>query len=319
MLGGCGSLLGAIVLPLSHEVSAKRDNVAASKVEIVLFKVLSSVSLHALAKYASCLQRDNPFCLRKNHVVLLSEKIVTEFFKYVTPFNFTADKDMIMGFWTAWNIGPTATALAAVALAFILSAPLSRAAYRLPRVLDTCIPSDPSRSHKRYRAGFWVAAPILALVCAWRFGATPATAAAIVYVIILLALAWIDAETGFLPDLLTISLLWLGLLVNLGGTFSMLADAVVGAAAGYLALWVICGFFLLLTGRQGMGHGDFKLLAALGAWLGWAPLPWIVLIASLLALTIVLLQRIAGRMKAGEPFSFGPYLAIAGIAALLRL
>jgi leader peptidase (prepilin peptidase)/N-methyltransferase len=224
-----------------------------------------------------------------------------------------------MDFWTAWNIGPTAAALVAVAFAFILSALLSRAAYQLPRVLDTRIPSEPPRSHKRYRAGFWVAAPILALVCAWRFGATPAAVAAIVYFLILLALAWIDAETGFLPDLLTIPLLWLGLLVNLGGTFSMLADAVLGAAVGYLVLWLICGFFLLLTGRQGMGHGDFKLLAALGAWLGWAPLPWILLISALLALAITLLRRIAGGMKAGEPLSFGPYLAIAGVAALLRL
>src|SRR3546814_15247454 len=77
----------------------------------------------------------------------------------------------------------------------------------------------------------------------------------------------------------------LGLLVNVGGTFSMLADAVVGAAAGYLVLWLICGVFLLMTGRQGMGNGDFKLLAALGAWLGWASLPWVLLISSLLALT----------------------------------
>lgn len=224
-----------------------------------------------------------------------------------------------MDMWTIWNFERTAVVLAAVAFALLLSMPLSRAAYRLPRALDTQIPAQPPRTHRLYRAVFWVTAPILAVLCTWRFGATPATAAAIVYVVMLLALTWIDAETGLLPDLLTIPLLWLGLLVNLGGTFSMLADAVVGAALGYLALWVICGFFLLLTGRQGMGHGDFKLLAALGAWLGWAPLPWILLSSSLLALTIALLRRIAGRMKAGEPFSFGPYLAIAGIAALLRL
>jgi leader peptidase (prepilin peptidase)/N-methyltransferase len=223
-----------------------------------------------------------------------------------------------MGLWTAWNIGPTTAALAAVALALVLSAPLSRAAYRLPRALDTRLPSKPPRTHRLYRAGFWAAAPILALVCAWRFGATPASGVAIVYVIMLLALAWIDAETGFLPDMLTIPLLWLGLLVNVGGTFAMLADAVIGAAAAYLVLWVMCGCFLLATGRQGMGRGDFKLLAALGAWLGWAPLPWILLISSLLALAVVLLRRIAGGMKPGEPFSFGPYLAIAGIAALLQ-
>ncbi len=224
-----------------------------------------------------------------------------------------------MGFWTVWDIGPATAAVAALALAFILSVPLARAAYRLPRLLDASIASEPSPGHKRYRTGFWVAAPILALVCSWRYGATPATVAAIVFVVMLLALAWVDAETGFLPDMLTIPLLWLGLLVNVGNTFSMLPDAVLGAAGGYLVLWIICAGFLLATGRQGMGYGDFKLLGALGAWLGWASLPWILLVSSLLALSIALVRRMAGRLKAGEPFSFGPYLAVAGIAALLRL
>lgn len=225
----------------------------------------------------------------------------------------------MMGMWTAWNIEPTAAALAAVAFAVLLSAPLSRAAYRLPRALDTRIPAEALRTHRLYRTGFWVAAPGLALLCVWRFGATPATVAAIVFVAMLLALAWIDAETGFLPDLLTIPLLWLGLLVNVGDAFALLEDAVVGAAAGYGVLWLVCGVFLVATGRQGMGCGDFKLLAALGAWLGWGPLSWIVLISSLLALTVALVRRMAGHMAAGEAFSFGPYLAMAGIVALLRL
>lgn len=224
-----------------------------------------------------------------------------------------------MEMWAAWDIGPTLAAVAAVAFALILSVPLSRAAYSLPRRLDPHIPPQPPQAHRFYRAGFWLAAPALALVCAWRFGTTPAAAAAIAYVVVLLALAWIDAETGFLPDMLTLPLLWLGLLVNLGDTFTPLGHAVVGAAAGYLVLWVICGAFLLLTGRQGMGHGDFKLLAALGAWTGWASLPAILLISSLLALAIALLQRLRGRMQAGEAFSFGPYLAVAGIAILFRL
>jgi len=224
-----------------------------------------------------------------------------------------------MQMWMAWNMGPTALVITAVAFALVLAALLSRAAYLLPRTLDAQLPSEPTPAHRRYRTVFWLAAPILALLCTLRFGAPPATLAAIVYVVVLLTLAWIDAETGFLPDMLTIPLLWLGLLVNLGGTFSMLNDAVVGAAAGYLVLWVICGLFLMLTGRQGMGHGDFKLLAALGAWLGWAPLPWILLISSLLALAVTLLLRISGRLKAGEAFSFGPYLAITGITVLLVL
>ncbi|MGB3290809.1 MAG: A24 family peptidase [Burkholderiaceae bacterium] len=221
--------------------------------------------------------------------------------------------------WATWEIGSTAVVLAAVALALALSMPLSCAAYRLPRALDSRLPEQAPNIHRLYRAGFRAAAPILAVLCAWRFGATPAGLAAIVYVMVLLTLGWIDAETGFLPDLLTIPLLWLGLLVNLGGTFAMLADAVVGAAVGYLALWVISGVFLRVTGRSGMGHGDFKLLAALGAWLGWAALPWIMLASSLLALIVVSLRRVAGGMKAGEPFSFGPYLAAAGIALLLWL
>ncbi|ROT44354.1 A24 family peptidase [Pusillimonas sp. NJUB218] len=224
-----------------------------------------------------------------------------------------------MGLWTVWDIGPATAAVVALAVAFVLSVPLARAAYLMPRLLDAGIPSEPSPSHKRYRAGFWVVAPILGLVCSWRYGATLATVAAIVFVVMLLALAWVDAETGFLPDMLTIPLLWLGLLVNLGDTFSMLPDAVLGAAGGYMVLWVICGGFTWVTGRQGMGYGDFKLLGALGAWLGWASLPWVLLVSSLLALSIALLRLMSGRLTAGQPFSFGPYLAVVGIAALLRL
>src|SRR5690606_17526444 len=166
----------------------------------------------------------------------------------------------------------TAAMLIAAVFALALCLPLSRLAYRLPRALDPGLPDHGSALHRFHRAAFWLASPLLALCCAWRFGATPAAVAALVYVVVLLALAWMDAETGFLPDLLTLPLLWLGLLVNLGGAFAPLDGAVVGAAGGYMALWLICGAFLLATGRQGMGHGDFKLLAALGAWLGWMPL-----------------------------------------------
>jgi len=226
----------------------------------------------------------------------------------------------MMAMWTPWGLGTAASLLAGLLFALALCLPLSRLAYSLPRGLDPQLPAQASLSHHRfYRMLFWLTGPVLGLLCAWRFGATPAAVAAIVYAMVLLALAWIDAETGFLPDLLTLPLLWLGLLVNLGGTFSPLADSVLGAAGGYMALWLLCGAFLLLTGRQGMGNGDFKLLAALGAWLGWASLPWVVLIASLMALVVALLRRLAGRIQAGEAFSFGPYLALVGIAALLRL
>lgn len=220
--------------------------------------------------------------------------------------------------WTAWDLGPAVAFAAAAMFALFLAALLDRAAYRLPRALDARIPGGRSRSHQRYRACFWVAGPLLAMLYAWHFGPTPAAAAAIVYTAALLALAWIDAETGLLPDMLTQPLLWLGLLVNLNGAFASLPDAVLGAVAGYITPWCICRLFLLATGRVGMGQGDFKLLAALGAWLGWMSLPWVMLVSSSLALAAALALRWAGRMKAGDPLRFGPYLATAGIVALLR-
>ena len=220
--------------------------------------------------------------------------------------------------WTVWDIGMTGALLAAALLALPVAAFLSWAAYRLPRALDAGLGAEPSLAHRRYRHGFWALGLALAMLCAWRFGPTPAAAAAVVMVLTLLALAWVDAETGLLPDMLSLPLLWLGLLVNLNDAFTPLPDAVVGAAAGYLALWAVCQAFLLATGRVGMGHGDFKLLAALGAWLGWMSLPWLLLVSSSLGLAVALALRLAGRMKAGEPLRFGPYLAAAGILALLR-
>ena len=221
--------------------------------------------------------------------------------------------------WASWNIDAILWLPVMAAFALVLCVPLSRVAHRLPRSLDPGIPPDITPAHQRYRIGFCVGATLVAMACAWRFGATPVAMAAAVYSLVLLTLAWIDAETGFLPDALTLSLLWLGLLVNLSGAFAPLPDAVIGAAAAYMSLWSISSAFLLLTGRQGMGHGDFKLLAALGAWLGWIPLPSILLSASLLALAVAAVRRIRGRMQAGDAFSFGPFLAFAGIVAVLRL
>lgn len=220
--------------------------------------------------------------------------------------------------WLPWNIDALFWLPALAAFALALCVPLGRMAYRLPRSLDAGISAEITRDHQCYRAIFWVAAPLLALACAWRFGATPAAVAAVVYVIVLLALAWIDAETGYLPDMLTLPLLWLGLLVNIGGTFAPLADGVIGAVAGYMSLWLLGNAFLWFAGRQGMGNGDFKLLAALGAWLGWMSLPRILLLASLLALAVALLRRLAGHMQAGQAFSFGPFMALVGIYTLLR-
>lgn len=221
--------------------------------------------------------------------------------------------------WIKWDIGLTATLLTAVAFALLLATLLERAAYLLPRYLDAQIMVGSSWVQRSRLVVFWVLGSILAMLCAWLFGPTPIAAAAIVYALMLLTLGWIDAEAGLLPDLLSLPLLWMGLLVNISGVFSPLSDAVIGAVVGYLSLWCVGQVFTLLTGRLGMGHGDFKLLAALGAWVGWLSLPWVLLLSSSFALVVALILRVSGRMKANDPIRFGPYLAGAGIVALLRL
>jgi leader peptidase (prepilin peptidase)/N-methyltransferase len=136
---------------------------------------------------------------------------------------------------------------------------------------------------------------------------------ALVFVWVLLALTVIDLNTMLLPDQLTLPLLWLGLLLNVGGLFASLPDAVIGAAAGYLALWAVYHGFRLLTDKEGMGYGDFKLLGALGAWMGWQALPGIILLSSLVGTLIgISLMLLRGRDK-NTPIPFGPYLAIAGL------
>ncbi|WP_249938870.1 prepilin peptidase [Tenebrionicola larvae] len=129
---------------------------------------------------------------------------------------------------------------------------------------------------------------------------------------LLIALACIDLEHMLLPDVLTLSLLWLGLLANLQGNIVPLADAVIGAMAGWLALWGVYQVFLLFTGREGLGYGDFKLLAALGAWCGWQALPALLLCASISGLVWMGGLRLAGRIQRAQAFPFGPSLALAG-------
>jgi leader peptidase (prepilin peptidase)/N-methyltransferase len=133
-----------------------------------------------------------------------------------------------------------------------------------------------------------------------------------------IALAFIDQETGFLPDTLTLLLVWIGLALNVAGTFVPLPEAVIGAAAGYLSLWLVYWGYKLLTGKEGMGYGDFKMNAAVGAFLGWKMLPLVILLSSLVGLAFGALQMFAarGRWDAGFRFHFGPYLAIAGVVAL---
>lgn len=151
----------------------------------------------------------------------------------------------------------------------------------------------------------------------WHFGSGWAGLASLLFVYLLIAMTFIDADTQLLPDDLTLSLLWAGLLINLNGLFVPLQDAVIGAAAGYFALWAVYWLFKLITGKEGMGYGDFKLLAAIGAWLGWKMLPLVILLSSLVgAIVGVALITLAQRGR-DNPIPFGPYLAVAGIIAML--
>jgi leader peptidase (prepilin peptidase)/N-methyltransferase len=133
----------------------------------------------------------------------------------------------------------------------------------------------------------------------------------------LIALTMIDYDHTLLPDDITRPLLWLGLLFNIGGAFASLADAVIGAMAGYLILWGVYWAFKLLTGKEGMGYGDFKLLAALGAWLGWQALPMIILLSSLVGAVCGIALMLARGRGREVPIPFGPYLAAAGWLALV--
>ncbi|MGF6598997.1 leader peptidase (prepilin peptidase)/N-methyltransferase [Paraburkholderia sp. GAS448] len=148
------------------------------------------------------------------------------------------------------------------------------------------------------------------------FGATGAALAAFGLCAALLAMSAIDIDTHLLPDSMTLPLLWAGLIINFDGTFATLHDSVLGAIAGYLALWCVHWLFKLVRGIEGMGYGDFKLLAALGAWLGWAALPQIVLISAVAGAVVGLLATWRGRMRFEEPLPFGPFLAAGGAATL---
>jgi leader peptidase (prepilin peptidase)/N-methyltransferase len=157
---------------------------------------------------------------------------------------------------------------------------------------------------------------LLAAAAIWRFGASPQGLAACALLWSLLALTMIDFDTQLLPDGITLPLLWGGLIVNLWGTFAPLGDAVIGAVAGYLSLWSIYWLFKLIRGKEGMGYGDFKLLAALGAWLGWQLLPVIVLLSSVVGAVIGIALIVFKGRDHSVPLAFGPYLAIAGAIAL---
>ncbi|RKT25120.1 leader peptidase (prepilin peptidase)/N-methyltransferase [Paraburkholderia sp. RAU2J] len=148
------------------------------------------------------------------------------------------------------------------------------------------------------------------------FGPTTTALAAFGLCAALLAMSAIDIDTHLLPDSMTLPLLWTGLIVNFNGMFASLHDAVLGAIFGYLVLWAVHWLFRLVRGVEGMGYGDFKLLAALGAWLGWAALPQIVLIAAVTGAVVGLAATWRGRMRFEEPLPFGPFLAAGGALTL---
>ena len=158
---------------------------------------------------------------------------------------------------------------------------------------------------------------MLSGLVAWHFGFGLAALSALVLLWSLIALTCIDADTQLLPDSITLPLLWLGLIVNLNHTFTDIQSAVLGAVFGYLALWTVYWLFKLITKKEGMGYGDFKLLAALGAWLGWQTLPLIILLSSVVGAVVGIILIILARMGRNVPLPFGPYLAMAGFIALL--
>ena len=157
---------------------------------------------------------------------------------------------------------------------------------------------------------------LLSLAAAINFGPTWMLIGALAIIWSSITLAGIDIDTKLLPDSITLPLLWLGLLANLYGMFTTLESAVIGAIAGYLWLWSIYWIFKLFTGKKGMGFGDFKLLAAFGAWFGWQALPLIVIFSSFAGATIGIVLVITQRQKYETPIPFGPYLAIAGLLTL---
>lgn len=151
---------------------------------------------------------------------------------------------------------------------------------------------------------------------AWHFGYSLITIAVLIFVWSLIALAVIDLNTQLLPDDITLPLLWLGVLVNMNDGFTDLHSAIIGVMAGYLSLWSIYWCFKLITGKEGMGYGDFKLLAAIGAWLGWSMLPIVILFSSLVGAIAGIGLIIAAKLKKNIPIPFGPYLVGGALIAL---
>jgi len=161
-----------------------------------------------------------------------------------------------------------------------------------------------------------LASAALAALALWSFGPSFSALAAFGLCAALLTMSAIDIDTRLLPDSMTLPLLWAGLIVNFCDTFANLRAGVVGAIAGYLFLWCVYWLFRLVRGVEGMGYGDFKLLAAIGAWLGWTALPQVVLIAAVTGAVVGIAATLTGRMRFEEPLPFGPFLAAGGAVTL---
>ena len=158
---------------------------------------------------------------------------------------------------------------------------------------------------------------IASLVVAYRFGVSAQTLAALILTWTLITLTVIDIHTQLLPDNLTLPLLWLGIILALFGLFTDLKSSVIGAVAGYMILWCVFQAFRIFTGKEGMGFGDFKLLGALGAWLGWELLPQVILLSSVVGAVFGILMLSTGKTSMQNKIPFGPYLALAGWVALI--
>ena len=157
---------------------------------------------------------------------------------------------------------------------------------------------------------------VIWILCGLAFGVSNALAAAMLLTAVLISLTAIDLDHQLLPDSLTLPLLWIGLLINIDATFVSLESAVLGAVFGYLCLWSVYWLFKIITGKEGMGYGDFKLLAALGAWFGLSALPTIVLLSSLVGAVIGIALIVMRRQDRETPMPFGPFLAGAGLIHL---
>lgn len=158
---------------------------------------------------------------------------------------------------------------------------------------------------------------VLSAIIAWRFGFGMTALAAMLFAWCMIALTFIDLDTQLLPDGITLPLLWCGLLFNLGTLFSDVKSAVIGATAGYLALWTVYWIFKWATGKEGMGYGDFKLLAAIGAWLGYKMLLPVILLSSFVGAAVGITLILTKGRSRNVPIPFGPYLAVAGLIALI--